>query len=154
MVDVMGKTGFAGINSNLMHPAVLSLVCLSVLSSCTTSNTRAPGGGLLGRGGASSTPYISSLQGGIVGRSGLQLDRGDFNKALEAEYRALETAPGGQAVVWGSGDTRGEVIANAPYQVGNQNCRQYTHDLTVDGKQAKVRGAACRNADGTWTPLI
>jgi surface antigen len=25
--------------------------------------------------------------------------------------------------------------------------------LTVDGKQAKVRGAACRNTDGTWTPL-
>ncbi|WP_420376976.1 hypothetical protein [Rhizobium skierniewicense] len=151
---MVGKTGFAGINSNLIRPAVLSLVCLSVLSSCTTSNTRASGGGLLGRGGASSTPYISSLQGGIVGRSGLQLDRGDLNRALEAEYRALETAPGGQAVVWGSGDTRGEVVANAPYQVGNQNCRQYTHDLTVDGKQAKVRGAACRNTDGTWTPLI
>ncbi|XUY28212.1 hypothetical protein RMR21_004015 [Agrobacterium sp. rho-8.1] len=151
---MVGKTGFAGINSNLIRPAVLSLVCLSVLSSCTTSNTRASGGGLLGRGGASSTPYISSLQGGIVGRSGLQLDRGDFNRALEAEYRALETAPGGQAVMWGSGETRGEVVANAPYQVGNQNCRQYTHDLTVDGKQAKVRGAACRNSDGTWTPLI
>jgi surface antigen len=154
LVDVVGKTGFAGINSNLIRPAVLSLVCLSVLSSCTTSNTRASGGGLLGRGGASSTPYISSLQGGIVGRSGLQLDRGDVNRALEAEYRALETAPGGQAVMWGSGETRGEVVANAPYQVGNQNCRQYTHDLTVDGKQAKVRGAACRNSDGTWTPLI
>ncbi|MES5097503.1 hypothetical protein ABUK73_04660 [Agrobacterium sp. BA1120] len=140
-------------NSHFMRPAVFSLICLSVLSSCTTSNTRNTGGGLLSRGGASATPYISALQGGIVGRSGLQMDRSDFNKALEAEYQALETAPGGQAVTWGSGDTRGEVVANAPYQVGNQNCRQYTHDLTVDGKQAKVRGAACRNANGTWTPL-
>ncbi|KAA3514646.1 hypothetical protein [Agrobacterium rosae] len=140
--------------SNFMRPAVVSLICLSALSSCTTSHTRGSGGGLMGRGGASATPYISSLQGGIVGRSGLQMGRSDFNKALEAEYRALETAPGGQAVVWGDGDTRGEVIANAPYQVGNQNCRQYTHNLTVDGKQAKVRGAACRNTDGTWTPLI
>lgn len=154
MVYVMGKAGSAGMKSNFMRPAVVSLICLSALSSCTTSNTRGSGGGLIGRGGASATPYISSLQGGIVGRSGLQMGRGDFNKALEAEYRALETAPGGQAVVWGDGDTRGEVIANAPYQVGNQNCRQYTHNLTVDGKQAKVRGAACRNTDGTWTPLI
>lgn len=153
MVDVIGKAGFAGLNSHFMRPAVFSLICLSVLSSCTTSNTRSAGGGLLSRGGASATPYISALQGGIVGRSGLQMDRSDFNKALEAEYQALETAPGGQAVTWGSGDTRGQVVANAPYQVGNQNCRQYTHDLTVDGKQAKVRGAACRNSDGTWTPL-
>jgi surface antigen len=150
----MGKAGFAGMNSNFMRPAVLSLICLSALSSCTTSNTRMSGGGLFGRSASSATPYIASLQGGIVGRSGLQMDRRDFNKALEAEYRALETAPGGQAVMWGEDDTKGEVIANAPYQVGNQNCRQYTHSLTVDGKQAKVRGAACRNADGTWTPLI
>ncbi len=153
MFDMMGKAGLAGKNSNLMRPAVLPVICLMALSSCTTSDTRSTGGGLLGRSASPSTPYISSLQGGIVGRSGLQMGRGDFNKALEAEYQALETAPGGQAVTWGSGDTRGEVIANAPYQVGNQNCRQYAHNLTIDGKQAKVRGAACRNADGTWTPL-
>ena len=153
MVDVIGKAGFAGMNSSLMRPAVVSLICISVLSSCTTSNTRNAGGGLLGRSGASATPYISALQGGIAGRSGLQMSRGDFNRAMEAEYQALETSPGGQAVIWGSGDTRGEVVANAPYQVGNQNCRQYAHSLTVDGKQAKVRGAACRNTDGTWTPL-
>lgn len=153
MFDVMGKTGFTGMNSNLIRPAILPVICLMALSSCATSNTRSAGGGLMGRSVSSSTPYISALQGGIVGRSGLQLNRGDFNKALEAEYQALETAPGGQAVTWGSGDTRGEVIANAPYQVGNQNCRQYAHNLTVDGKQAKVRGAACRNGDGTWTPL-
>lgn len=152
MFDVMGKAGFAGMNFNPMRPAVLPMIAIMALSSCSTSDTRSTGGGLLGRG-ASATPYISALQGGIVGRSGLQMDRSDFNKALEAEYQALETAPGGQAVTWGSGDTRGEVVANAPYQVGNQNCRQYAHSLTIDGKQAKVRGAACRNANGTWTPL-
>lgn len=152
LVDVVCSAGFARVGSVVSRPAVFSLICLSVLSSCSTSNTRIAGGGLLGRGAAASTPYISSLQGGIVSRSGIQLDRGDFNKALEAEYRALETAPGGQAVAW-KGDASGEVIANAPYQVGNQNCRQYSHTVKQDGREAKVRGAACRNADGTWTPL-
>lgn len=150
--EVMGNAGVAGMGSFLTRPAVLSLVFVSVLSSCTTSNNRIAGGGILGRGASSSTPYIASLQGGIVSRSGIQLDRSDFNKALEAEYRALETAPGGQPVTW-SGNAKGEVVVNAPYQVGNQNCRQYSHTVTQGGREAKVRGAACRNADGTWTPL-
>jgi surface antigen len=46
------------------------------------------------------------------------------------------------------------VIAAAPYQVGSQNCRQYTHTVTSDGHEVKARGAACRNKDGTWTPLV
>lgn len=134
--------------------AVLALIVVSVLSSCATSNTRSSAGatGLFGGSSSSSVSYIASLQGGIVSRSGIQLSRGDYNKALEAEYRALETAPGGQVVIW-SGSAKGEVVANAPYQVGNQNCRQYSHTITDNGREAKVRGAACRNADGTWTPL-
>ncbi|KQR35562.1 hypothetical protein ASF91_03785 [Rhizobium sp. Leaf155] len=153
-MEAMCSAGVRARGSRLARPAVLSLIVVSVLSSCTTSNTRGPasGGGLFSGRGSSSVSYIANLQGGIVSRSGIQLSRGDYNKALEAEYRALETAPGGQAVTW-SGSANGEVIANAPYQVGNQNCRQYSHTINDNGREAKVRGAACRNADGTWTPL-
>jgi surface antigen len=45
------------------------------------------------------------------------------------------------------------VVAAAPYQVGSQNCRQYTHTITVDGKDTVSRGSACRNNDGSWSPL-
>ncbi len=152
MIEARGITAGANTVAIFKRSAVLSLVVVSGLSACTTSNTRGSGGGLFSRGASSSTPYIAKLEGGIVSRSGISLSRGDTNKALEAEYRALETAPGGQAVSW-SGDARGEVVANAPYQVGNQNCRQYSHTLTAEGREVKVRGAACRNADGTWTPL-
>lgn len=137
---------------------LVAVASLAFLSSCATSgggNTAAStGGGLLGGGsGNKSAVYITALQGGIVARSGVQLSSSDRQRALEAEYRALEAAAGGQPVTWGGTSVGGEVIAAAPFQVGAQNCRQYKHKLTVSGRPAEARGAACRNADGTWTPL-
>ncbi|TXI10947.1 MAG: hypothetical protein E6Q76_03185 [Rhizobium sp.] len=123
------------------------------LSGCSTTS---------GKGGAGVPPpskppasatFIDALDGGIVGRTGLKLSDSDKQRALEAEYRALESSPLGQPVAWKGRDASGEVIAAAPYQVGSQNCRQYTHTITVDGKPSTARGAACRNDDGTWTPL-
>ncbi|MGO7450301.1 hypothetical protein ACC668_37525, partial [Rhizobium ruizarguesonis] len=71
------------------------------------------------------------LQGGIVGRSGVSLTDSDKQRALEAEYRALEGAAVGQPVLWTGKDVTGKVVAAAPYQVGSQNFRQYTHTLAV-----------------------
>jgi surface antigen len=101
--------------------------------------------------------YIQALNGGLVSRiGGVKLSGSDKARALEAEYKVLEGAPSGQAVAWeGSGDLKGEVVAAVPYQVGSQNCRQYTHSVVVrNGAPPLVaRGAACRNANGSWTPL-
>jgi surface antigen len=100
--------------------------------------------------------YIRALRGGLVARMpSLKLSNANKSRALEAEYKALETAPGGQTVVWeGDGGTKGQVLVAVPYQVGSQNCRQYTHTVTLRGTAPVVaRGAACRNANGSWTPL-
>ncbi|MCB1448000.1 MAG: hypothetical protein KDJ87_20025 [Rhizobiaceae bacterium] len=101
--------------------------------------------------------YIQALKGGLVSRiSGVKLSSADRARALEAEYKVLEAAPGGQSVAWqGSGGLRGEVVAAVPYQVGSQNCRQYTHSLFAKAGADPLiaRGAACRNANGSWTPL-
>ncbi|MBB4007323.1 hypothetical protein [Allorhizobium taibaishanense] len=122
------------------------------LTSCKTT-----GGGLVGSPLSASKStgsiYISALQGGIVSRTGAELNDGQRKRALAAEYQALEVSPGGQTVTWRDDDVSGEVVAAAPYQVGNQNCRQYRHKVTVDGKAVEARGTACRNEDGTWTPL-
>ena len=83
----------------------------------------------------------------------MQLGDSDRQRALEAEYRALEGAAVGQPVTWTGRDAKGSVVAAAPYQVGSQNCRQYTHTVTADGKDALARGVACRNENGTWSPL-
>lgn len=101
--------------------------------------------------------YIQALKGGLVSRiGGVKLSGSDKARALEAEYKVLEAAPSGQTVAWeGSGEVKGEVMAAVPYQVGSQNCRQYTHSVVIkDGAPPLVaRGAACRNANGSWTPL-
>ncbi|KPF41107.1 hypothetical protein ACSV9I_08235 [Rhizobium sp. G187] len=114
------------------------------LSACTTTQGSAATGSAL---------YISALQGGIVSRTGVKLSNSETQRALEAEYRALEAAPGGQPVTWVGGEVRGQVVAAAPYQVGQQNCRQFTHKVISEGRELQARGAACRNSDGTWTPL-
>ncbi|ATN33630.1 hypothetical protein ACO34A_07395 [Rhizobium sp. ACO-34A] len=138
-------------DTRIRSVAVVALTALA-LSGCGT--TGGPRGGLASTSKAnSSTLYISALQGGIVSRSGVKLSNSERQRALEAEYRALEAAPGGQPVAWQAGDVSGQVVAAAPYQVGQQNCRQYTHKLVDNGKQIEARGAACRNSDGTWTPL-
>jgi surface antigen len=133
---------------------LLSLTCLAVASGCTTaSNSSTAARGLLSPKPSSSAAYITALQGGIVSRSGADLSSSDRSRALEAEYRALEAAAGGQAISWKGDEASGEVVASAPYQVGAQNCRQYRHSVTTGGRELLARGAACRNSDGTWTPL-
>ncbi|MGZ2375425.1 surface antigen [Sinorhizobium medicae] len=137
----------------------IAVVASSVaLSGCGTTSS-GQGGAVAGLGAAStrvvsSATYIEALQGGVVSRlAGVDLGKSDRQRALEAEYRALEAAPGGQPVAWQGRGVSGSVVAAAPYQVGSQNCRQYSHTVTVKGQQSTARGAACRNSDGSWTPL-
>ncbi|WP_337184734.1 hypothetical protein [Shinella sp.] len=130
------------------------LLATATVSGCTTTSG---GKGMIGGvlpSGSRGAVYISALQGGLVSRNtAAQLSKADMQRALEAEYRALEAAPGGQPVVWQGKGVTGSVVAAAPYQVGSQNCRQYSHTLTVEGRETMTRGAACRNADGAWAPL-
>jgi surface antigen len=141
--------------SSRISTVLLTLSCLAVASGCTTaSNSSTASRGLLSPRPSSSAAYITALQGGIISRSGADLSSSDRARALEAEYRALEAASGGQAISWKGDDASGEVTASAPYQVGAQNCRQYRHTVTIGGRELMARGAACRNTDGTWTPLI
>lgn len=134
------------------------------LSGCMTSGLDKPGNaGLSGAPavqpddtGAVAATIISAMGGGLIGGAiGTSLDEADRRMALEAEYRALEYTPAGQGVTWkGANSNRsGEVIAAQPYRVGSQDCRQYSHAVSLDGHKQTARGTACRNADGSWTPL-
>lgn len=136
---------------------------LFAIAACTTThvtktNYAEENGASIGGQAATdvSNPLLRALNGGLIGGSVAdQLNRADRAKALEAEYRALEYAPGGKAVDWNDPATglHGEVIAAQPYQVGSQNCRQYTHTIYIGGVPQVARGTACRNQDGSWTPL-
>ncbi len=104
---------------------------------------------------SSGDAFVRALDGGLISKiDGTNLGAEDRKLALQAEYKALEDAPGGQAVPWsGATGVSGTVVAATPYQVGTQNCRQYTQTVNVDGRSLVSRGAACRNPNGTWTPL-
>lgn len=142
-----------------MKTTVSLLLLLGALAGCSTT-----GGGSL----ASSfvqppskerpvgAALLEAMSGGLVGGTiGKDLDTRDRRSALEAEYRALEYTPSGQLVTWRNqrANRYGEVVAAQPYRVGSQDCRQYNHTIFVNGTPLSARGTACRNADGSWTPL-
>lgn len=133
--------------------ARMTIVALTgLLAGCVTgSGARTPPA----LGATPPQTKISALGGGLIGGTiGQDLDRADRQRALEAEYRALEYTQGGQAVPWtGSGTERGEVVAAQPYRVGSQDCRQYVHTLFTGSSSQTARGTACRNTDGSWTLL-
>ena len=131
-------------------------------SGCTTSGLGSGSGIVPSLGGGDSsassgkvaTRIITAMDGGLIGGSiGGGLSDSDRRKALEAEYRALEYGQGGQTVAWKGEGRSGEVVAAQPYRVGSQDCRQYSQTVFTTGTPLTARGTACRNADGSWTPL-
>jgi len=112
-------------------------------------------GGLIaaaaGGGGAAIAGSVigGALLGGLVGN---MLDQRDKRLAAEAQQRALESAPTGKRVAWTNPDTghSGTVTPVRTYQSGGTYCREYQHTVTIDGKQEKAYGTACRQPDGSW----
>ncbi|PSH57546.1 MULTISPECIES: RT0821/Lpp0805 family surface protein [Phyllobacterium] len=140
-----------------LHIAI-SLLAIAILSGCSTTSGSKAGGALSSLTGGSKqaapSGVLAALGNGLIGNNA-SLDASDRKRALQAEYQALEYSPAGKTVEWknASGSRSGEVVAAQPYQVGSQNCRQYTHTVRVDGTPQSARGTACRNEDGSWTPL-
>jgi surface antigen len=141
--------------------SLTSCVLAIALAGCSTSGS---GSSMVGAFAQSSEPerpvaaaIVDAMAGGLIGTAaGSSLDQRELTRALEAEYRALEYTPVGQSVDWGTrgGRRYGVVAAGSPYRVGQQNCRQYSHTAVIDGNSTTLRGTACRNEDGSWTPLV
>ena len=140
----------------------LVVIALGALAGCASSQTGSSTLAMLPaslgseRGQTADNAFLTALNGGIIAPvAGNTLSERDLRKALEAEYNALEAAPVGQSVAWTNerSGLSGEVAAAQAYQVGSQNCRQYTHTLPGSGQPIVARGTACRSAEGTWTPL-
>ena len=144
--------------SGMTFRVVLVVASSALLAACGTAS-KPTGGGLLGdiSGGSGRVAgsIIGAMNGGLVGGTvGTGLSAREKRSALEAEYRALEYTASGQKVPWrGNAGHSGEVVAAQPYRVGSQDCRQYTQTVVIGGVSSTARGTACRNADGSWTPL-
>jgi surface antigen len=94
--------------------------------------------------------------GGILsGPVGASLDERDRQRAYAAERQALETGEPGEPTGWRS-ETPGRfgtIVPGAYYQARGTRCRDFTHTIYIDGRPQAARSTACRNADGTWSPV-
>ncbi len=112
-------------------------------------------GGLIaaaaGGGGAAIAGAVigGALLGGLVGN---MLDQRDKRLQAEAAQRAFETAPSGKPVAWSNPDSghSGTITPTQTYQSSGAYCREYQQTVTIDGKQEKSYGTACRQPDGSW----
>ncbi|MCI5073484.1 hypothetical protein [Oricola sp.] len=142
---------------------ILALALAGAAAGCTTAGSSVPSlsfrpisGVLDSDNKLAGAALVSALNGGLLSDD-LAARMGPTTRtaALQAEYQALEYTPAGESVAWGEAGASftGEVVASQPYRVGSQNCRQYSHTVLTGGAPVTGRGTACRNSDGSWTPL-
>jgi surface antigen len=93
---------------------------------------------------------------GVLGSPiGADLDERDRQRAYAAERQALEHGEPGEPTGWRSEKPGryGTIVPGAPYERGGTRCRDYSHSIYIDGKPQIARMTACRNPDGSWTPV-
>jgi surface antigen len=143
----------------------------AALAACSSdSGPREVGGTLVGAGtgallgnaigGAAGNRAAGTIAGAAIGgmignRIGAAMDDEDKRRAYAAQVQALDGGPSGAPVAWRNPDSGryGSVVPGPAYQQEGRNCRQYTHTIYIDGRPQTARGAACRQADGTWAPV-
>ena len=119
-------------------------------------------GALIGSqiGGSTRSRVAAAVAGGVIGamvgnRIGAAMDDEDKQRAYAAQIEALDDGPPGAPVAWRNPDSGryGSIVPGPQYHSQGLKCRQFTHTIYIDGKPQTARGAACRNPDGTWSPV-
>lgn len=115
-------------------------------------------GGLIGAqfghgSGALAATAAGVVIGGILGNQiGAEMDRQDQMLANQAAQRAY-AAPVGAPVTWNNPSTghAGTIVVQGEgVSPEGRYCREYTHTITIDGRQERAYGRACRQPDGSW----
>jgi Surface antigen len=149
--------------------AVLVITATSILAGCVSdphagrmSNesagtlTGATAGAIIGATIAKNDvagAVVGAAIGGLVGnRIGANLDEESRRQYWIAQNRALET---GGSEEWYNEDRghRGRVTAGRSYHRGHRLCRPYESTVWISGRGEQLTGTACRNPDGTWSPV-
>jgi surface antigen len=109
-----------------------------------------------GTGGHIAGALIGAGVGGLIGnRIGASLDEEDRRRAYAAEMQALESGAAGAPVGWRNpaNGRYGSVVPGPAYVDAGRHCRAFTETIYIGGRPQTARGVACRNPDGTWTPV-
>jgi len=91
----------------------------------------------------------------LGGPMGAALSDRDRQRAYAAEMQALQHGDPGVPVAWHNRDSghHGTVVPGPTYQENRQTCREFSHTIYVDANPQTARGTACRNSDGSWSPV-
>lgn len=116
--------------------------------------TGALAGGLVGStigqgGGKILAVGAGALAGAYLGNMiGKNMDETDKLKT----QMAIEQNKSNQTSSWTNPDTGAKytVTPKKAIKHASQYCREYTMTATIDGKQEKTYGTACRQSDGSW----
>jgi surface antigen len=102
--------------------------------------------------GAIAGAAVGGILGGAVGAS---LDEQDKQRAYAAQMQAVQYGDPGAPVSWHGADSGryGTIVPGPAYQSNGTTCREYSHTIYIDRKPQTARGTACRNPDGSWTPV-
>jgi surface antigen len=115
------------------------------------------GAAIGGRGAAAVGGAIAGAAiGGLIGnRIGAAMDEEDRRRAYAAELAAMEAEGAGAPFEWRNPRSGhyGMIVPGPIYVERGARCRNYTHTIYIRGEPQVARGVACRNPDGTWTPV-
>jgi len=80
------------------------------------------------------------------------LDPSDRRAAEDAQSRALRARGVGVAVAWQNDRTgrSGQVRPGPVYFVNETSCREFTHEMVLQGRVLQARGTACETDRGNW----
>jgi len=150
-------------------PSFIAVFALFFLASCADMQNRpketfgtvigaglgALAGSQIGSGkGQMAAIAIGTLAGAWAGNNvGKSLDRADKLYAQKTSQNALEYNKIGETGTWRNPDSgrSGTTTPTRTYQTASgQSCREFQTTVTIDGKQQKAYGTACREPDGTW----
>jgi len=115
-------------------------------------------GSQIGRGATAHVTgaLVGAGLGALIGnRIGAAMDDEDKRRAYAAQVQALDAGTPGAPISWRNPDSGryGMVVPGPTYEEQGRQCRSYTHTIYIDGRPETARGTACRNSDGSWTPL-
>ncbi|PVB60798.1 RT0821/Lpp0805 family surface protein [Labrenzia sp. 011] len=99
--------------------------------------------------GSEANAAISVLVNNELGNA---LDPSDRRAAEDAQDRALRARGVGVAVAWQNERTgrSGQVRPGPVYFVNETSCREFTHEMVLQGRMLQARGTACETDGGSW----
>ncbi len=97
---------------------------------------------------------VGTLAGAMIGQEiGRSLDQADRLAMQHNAQQSLETLPSHQTGHWRNPDSghSGTLTPLRTYQTAQGTyCREYLQTVTIDGREERAYGTACRQPDGSW----